>query len=120
MNVTLEPELAEQVTQLAQQRHRNATEMIQEAVRRYLAEVRQEKIAAERAAFEAQHAALLAQYEGAYVAMHEEQVIDHDPELRELHLRVFERLGHTPVLLKRVTSGPERELVFRSPRIERP
>lgn len=45
-------------------------------------------------------------------AMHKGQVIDHGPDLRTLHLRVFARLGHIPVLLKRVTDEPERELVF--------
>ena len=47
------------------------------------------------------------------------QVIDHDQDVRTLHLRVFNQLGRVPVLLKKVTSEPDRELVFRSPRFER-
>lgn len=119
LNVTIERELAEQVRQLAAQRARSAEEMVEEAVRHYLAEARQEKIAAERKAFEQQRNSLLENYEGECVAMHEGEVIDHDSDLRTLHLRVFERLGHTPVLLKRVSPEPERELVIRSPRLER-
>jgi hypothetical protein len=67
----------------------------------------------------AQYEQLRAVYLGQYVAIHQGEVIDHDADLRTLHLRVFERLGHTPVLLKQVTNRPERELVFRSPRLER-
>ena len=50
--------------------------------------------------------------------MHQGTVIDHDLDLRTLHLRVFAQLGHTSVLLKQVTPEAERELVFRSPRFE--
>lgn len=77
---------------------------------------RRAKIRVEREAFEQQHATLLANYPNQYVAVHNGQVIDHDPDLRTLHLRIFGRLGHTTVLLKKVTKEPERELVFRSPR----
>ena len=69
--------------------------------------------------FEEQKSQLLAQYAGQYIAMHQGNVVDHDLNLRALHLRVFENLGHKPVLLKQVTTEPERELVFRSPRFER-
>ena len=77
------------------------------------------KLEIERDAFLRQHPSLLAQYRGEYVAMHEQRVIDHDPDIRTLHLRVFDRLGRTPVLLKQVTDEPERELVFRSPHFVR-
>ena len=67
-----------------------------------------------------QRAALLDRYRGEYVAIDKGQVIDHDPNARALHLRVFARLAHTPVLLKRVTDQADRDLVMRSPRFERP
>jgi hypothetical protein len=89
------------------------------ALRAYLDQFEQTKINAEYQAFEQQKAALLDRYRGEYVAMHQGQIIDHGPNLRELHLRVFARLGDVPVLLKRVTDEPERELVFRSPHVER-
>jgi hypothetical protein len=77
------------------------------------------KIQSETKAFLAQYETLQAKYLGQYVAMHEGKVIDHDVDLRTLHLRVYERVGYTPVLLKQVTVEPERELVFRSPRLDR-
>ena len=70
-------------------------------------------------AFNRQRVKLLAQFSDEYVAVHNGQVIDHDKDLRTLHLRIFKRLGRMPVLLKQVTQEPARELVFRSPRFER-
>ena len=85
----------------------------------HLRPYQREKIRAETDAFHAQKTELLIQYAGEYVAMHQGAVIDHDLDLRALYLRIFARLGHTPVLLKQVTPEAERELVFRSPRFER-
>jgi len=78
-----------------------------------------EKIRTETNAFNQQHKMLLANYKGEYVAIHQGEVIDHDLNLRTLHLRIFAHLGRIPVLLKQVTDEPERELVLRSPRLER-
>jgi hypothetical protein len=121
ITVTLKPDVAEQISHLTEAGgfQDDAEAVVDKALRFYLARLRHEKIRTERQAFEQQQSALLAQYPGEYVAIHEGQVIDHDPNLRTLHLRVFARLGHTPVLLKQVTAEPERELVFRSPRFER-
>ena len=121
MNVTLKPDIAEQISYLTDtgETQGDVESIVDKALRYYLAQLRREKIKIEREAFEQQKPALLAQYLGEYVAVHEGQVIDHDPDLRTLHLRVFTHLGHTPVLLKQVTAEPERELMFRSPRFER-
>ncbi len=82
----------------------------------YITQFRREKIRRETKVFEQQYETLLAQYPNQYVAIHEGQVIDHDLNLRSLHLPIFDRLGHTPILLKQVTKVPKQELVFRSPR----
>ena len=119
LTVTLKPDIADQVSQLAGGGQTEAEAIVDEAMRQYLREYRRRKIEAEGKAFERQRAALLAEYLGQYVALHEGRVIDHDPSLRALHLRVFSRLGHTPVLLKQVTDEPQREAVFRSPRFEK-
>ncbi len=119
LTVTLKPDVAEQVSRLASGAQTEADAIVDEAMRQYLRELRRRKIEAEGAAFEQQHAALLAEYRGQYVAIHEGRMIDHDSSLQALHLRVYSLLGHTPVLLKKVTDEPEREAVFRSPRFER-
>jgi hypothetical protein len=115
--IHLKPDLAERIAHLAE--GGNAEVVVEKALRAYIAQHRREKIRGETEAFERQHEKLLSQFPGQYVAVHEGQVIDHDSNLRTLHLRVFDSLRHTPVLLIKVTPKPDRELVFRSPRFER-
>lgn len=117
--IKLEPDLAEQIRFLASKNQTSSEELVDKALRAYLAQFQREKIRAEREAFDQQREKLLAQYAGQYVAVHNGQVIDHDQDLRTLHLRIFNHLGHVPVLLKQVTHEPDRELIFRSPRFER-
>jgi hypothetical protein len=117
--ITLAPELAEQIGYLGGTDQESVQQIVEKAVRAYLARLRQEKIRRETEAFQTQYRTLLTDYAGQCVAVHQGRIIDHDPDLRALHLRVFEKVGHTPVLLKQVTAEPERELVFRSPRLER-
>jgi predicted transcriptional regulator len=116
--VKLKPDLAEQIDYLASQNQTDPETFVNEALRAYITQLRHQKIRAETTAFEEQRETLLARYRDQYVAIHNGQVIDHDSDLRKLHLRIFDRLEHTPVLLKRVTAEPDRELVFRSPRFE--
>ena len=119
LTINLKQDLAEQISFLAGKSQAKAEAFVDKALRSYLAQFRREKIRAETEAFRQQHDELLTKYSDRYVAVHEGQVIDHDQDLRALHLRVFNRLGHIPVLLKKVTSEPERELVCRSPCFER-
>lgn len=117
--IVLQPDVAEQIAYLATEKASAVDDLVDQALRAYLRQYQQEKIHAETDAFQAQKTALLTHYAGEYIAMHQGNVIDHDPDLRTLHLRVFAQVRHTPVLLKQVTSEGERELVFRSPRFER-
>ena len=119
LTVNLGEELAEQVTQIAAAGERSPDDVVEEAVRRYLGDEHERKIRAESDAYQEQIETLAEQYAGHYIAMHDGKVIDHDPDLRTLHLRVFQRLGHTPVLLKKVGQPTRRELRIRSPRVER-
>jgi len=118
LTVTLKPDVAEQIEHLAGQTQIDADALVDQALRTYLTEVHREKIQAETRAFRQQFKTILQQYRGEYVAVHEGQVIDHDLDLRTLHLRVFARLGRAPVLLKKVEES-EREWLFRSPRVAR-
>ena len=117
--VTLKPDIAEQLKHLADSDEfgPDTDVIVDRALRVYLTNLRQKKIEAESHAFEQQKDAL-AKYNGEYVAIHNGQIVDHDSDLRTLHLRVFKQFGHKPVLLKQVISKPERELTFRSPKFE--
>ncbi len=116
--ITLKSDLSRQIEYLAGTQQIEQELFIDKAVRQYIVLLRQEKIRAETISFEAQSETLMRQYPNQYVAMHQGEIIDHDPDLRTLHLRVFARLGHTPVLLKQVTPTAKEELTFRSPRFE--
>ena len=116
--IVLAPELVEEIEHLTGKEQTDAALFIEEAVRSYLSRFRRNKIRAEAEAFNRQYDFLLKTYRGQFVAVHDGQVIDHDPDLRTLHLRVYQQLGHVPVLLKQVSDQPDPVLQFRSPRLE--
>jgi hypothetical protein len=117
--ITLAPDLIQQIENLGGKDDADTQTFVEQAIRAYLIQLQREKIRTETEAFNAQYEKLRAKYPGQYVAIHQGKLIDHDLDLRTLHLRVYKQLGRTPVLLKRVTDEPERELIFRSPRLER-
>jgi hypothetical protein len=118
--IQLVPDLAEQIESLVGGDPARTQAFIENAIRTHIAELHQTKIRQETEAFKAQHQELSATYPGQYIAMHQGSVIDHDTDLRTLHLRVYEQVGHIPVLLKQVTSTTAtKELIFRSPRLRR-
>jgi hypothetical protein len=116
--IILAPELVEEIEQLTGKEQTDATLFVEEAVRSYLSRFRRNKIRTETEAFNRQYDSLLKTYRGQFVAVHDGQIIDHDPDLRVLHLRVHQKLGQVPVLLKQVSDQPDRILQFRSPRLE--
>lgn len=117
--VVLQPQLAEHLSQVAEQDATTLEELVNAAVREYVDVMTRRKIHAESKVFRARHAELLQQYLGEYVAMHEGNVVDHDKDLSALHQRIRRRYGrHTPVLLRQVTEQAELEFTFRSPRLE--
>lgn len=71
----------------------------------------------EEAAFEAMQQDLLANYAGEFVAIRQQQVVDHDPD----ELALFERICHVypdeVVLIRPVLATLEPPLFFRSPRL---
>jgi hypothetical protein len=118
--IQLVPNLAEQIENLVGIDEASAQAFIENAVRTYIARLHRDKFRKENEAFMTQHEARQAAYPGRYVAMHQDKVIDHDADLRTLHLWVYQRVGHTPILLKKVTDVTvSRELIFRSPRLQR-
>lgn len=116
--ITLQPQLMEQLEQVASEQAVRPEELVESAVRAYLRQIEREKIKAEAAAFRALHAGLTETHLGRYVAIHNGKVVDDDIDFQSLHSRVRRRFGRQPVLLRRVETEPERELVFRSPRLE--
>ena len=73
----------------------------------------------EEAAFEAMLTALLAQYAGEFVAIHQQQVVDHDPDELTLFDRICRNYPDEVVLIRPVLATLEPPLNFRSPRLIR-
>jgi hypothetical protein len=117
--IALETDLAEDVERLASQQHIPPDEIVTTALRRYMRHLQEQKIQEEAEAFRAMHAELMEQYGGRVVAIHDEEVVDHDEDFVALHRRIRDRFGNTAVLLRRVGPEPERTLTFRSPHFER-
>ena len=58
-------------------------------------------------------------YAGQYVAIHNGQVVDHDPDQRALYLRVRTHFGRQPVLIVNADWNAPPTIVLHSPRLER-
>ncbi len=80
---------------------------------------RRSQLAAEQAAWYTRLPDERARYRGKFVAVHNGQVVDHDPDQRTLYLRARARFGHTPVLIIRADWDEPPVYTIHSPRLER-
>ena len=117
--ITLSPQLMNELIQVAANRAVRPEELVENALRVYLRQLDHEKIKAEAEAFRKMHAALVGQHLGQYVAIHQGQLVDHDADFQALHHRIRQQFGRQSILLRQVTTEPERVLTVRSPRLER-
>lgn len=86
-----------------------------EAVTRFLRERQREKIARETCAFDELHPALRRDHDGQWVAIHNQQLVDHDDDVSALYARVRARFGRTSVLIRRVEEQPSADIHWRTP-----
>ncbi len=107
-----QPDLIERVQRLAQLTHQDTAQVVETAVETYLDQLERAKLHNETEAFWAMQADLVANYPGEYVAIHQGQVIDHDPDVLRLEERVAVSLGNLAVLIAPVTTAPRRDLLL--------
>jgi hypothetical protein len=113
------PELVERLEEVATAQRITPEDLLTKVVSEYLDKIAHQKIQSESVAFEELHNRLVTKYLGDYVAIHNGDVVDHDPDVRTLHLRIRRRFGRTPILLRLVKAELEQpDLVFRSPKLE--
>ena len=79
---------------------------------------RRSQLAAEQVAWYTRPPGERARYHGKFVAVHDGQVVDHDPDQRALYLRVRARFGHTPVLIVRADWNEPPVYTIHSPRAQ--
>ncbi len=103
---------------MAQSLSRPPEEIVNEAISEHLERLSEQKLEAEIEAFEELYPTLKAHYPHQFVAVHNGQVVDADPEFEPLFLRIQSHFGDAPVLIRLVGNSPEEEWVFRSPQME--
>ncbi|MBI4772061.1 MAG: hypothetical protein HY784_17010 [Chloroflexi bacterium] len=116
-DLMIHPPLADEIRQQAEASGVAAEVVLETALREYRRREQDQKLSAERQAWRALPPETQARYRGEYVAIHSGKVVDHDPDLSALHGRIRERYGWIAVLI--TPADGRRELVFRSPRLER-
>ena len=113
--LVLRADLRETLERDAEQDARSISDIVNEAVERYVRERQRAKLDKEIAAFEAIHAELRQKYLGQWVAINNQRLVDHDPDRLVLYRRTRSQYGHTSVLLREVTEQPQEEVWFRTP-----
>ena len=115
--IALRPELEQQLKPEAERRHTSIDQLANDWLENQLWQEWHQTIEAESVRFREKHAELLARYAGEYVAMREGIVIDHDPDLAALHLRIRTQYGNEPILMAPVSTEPVQKFKMRSPRL---
>ena len=117
--LTVDSAFLEKVTEVSKWNPQPPADLLTRALDDYIEKLEWEKLSREMRAFESMHDDLLKEYEGKYVAIHDGKVIGVDDNLSALHNRIYYEIGSVPVLFERVSTEPKREIVIRSPRLER-
>lgn len=112
-------ELFKRVERLASLRNQDVSAMLDELLSWVEADddSPEARMSQEEEAFRTMLPTLQSEYLGQYVAIFQGEVVDHDSDELSLLERVERALPGDVVLLKLVSSNPERPLVVRSPRL---
>jgi hypothetical protein len=113
--ITLRADLQEALEKDAELESRSVNDIVNEAVERYLREQQRAKLDSEIEAYEAMHPELREKHFGQRVAVHNHQLVDHDPDHAELYRRVRVRYGRTSVLIRQVREQPVEEIWVQTP-----
>jgi hypothetical protein len=97
----------------------NESNGVEEAYPRPYCSPQRAQMLQEEAAFDAMLPELLRHYPNEFVAVVQQQVVDHDHDEVALAKRVHERYPDPVILIRPVLDQPEPPLIFRSPRFIR-
>jgi hypothetical protein len=90
-------------------------DLVNDAVEAYIEARQNEKLDREIAAFVRLQPTLRRTHPNVWVAIHDEQVVDHDQNRRELYRRVRAAYGVMPVLLRHVNDSSNNEIWIKTP-----
>ena len=111
--IILRPDLLEALEKNACVQTKSVSDLVNEAVARYLLDLQRAKLAEEIGAYENRHRELKKKYLGQWVAIHLGQLVDRDANRSELYRRVRERYGRTSVLIRQVREEAVEEIRWR-------
>ena len=106
-----------ELEQVARHHATSVDEIAEQAIRTYLRLEAKQILTREVQAFTDMHAELVQQHLGQYVAVRQGKVVDFDESQLDLVLRIEERFPDEIILIRQVTSEPEKIYTIRSPRI---
>ncbi len=113
--IVLDAALQELLNDDAQREDRTLTELVNEAVAYYIRQRQQKKIDHEIVAFESMHGDLWRNHPEEWVAIHNQELVDHDLDQVALYRRIRDRFGRTSVLIRQVRESPVAEIWMRTP-----
>jgi predicted transcriptional regulator len=114
-SINLRDDLRETLEKSAEFENKNVDEIVNEAVEEYVRSRQREKLNREIIAYEAMHNELYKKYRDQWVAIHAQELVDHDKDGLALYSRVRNKYGRTSVLIRQVTQFPMEEIWFRTP-----
>lgn len=117
--IQLDSELVTSLEATVRQQGGSVEDVLAELVQQYLRQARREKIRLETEWYQTAHAELKKRYEGQHIAIHEQQVIDHDQDVTALAGRIRQQYGRTPILITQVHDQPVPEFAIRRPQLVR-
>ena len=109
-------DLAQEISSVAENRGVAVEEFLRIMMRRERTLAQRKKIEQEQNWWLTRPLSERAQYEGQYVAVHNQELIDHDPDRQALRRRIRTKYGQTAILMM-PAEGPSEILIF-SPRLE--
>ena len=113
--IVLRPDLRQTLAARAEQEARSVDDLANEAIDDYLRTRQQEKLDREIVAYTQMHPELWRNLPGHWVAFHNGEMVDTDPDQAALYRRVREKYGRTAVLIRQVRQDANEELWMRTP-----
>lgn len=118
--LTISPELTKLLATEAERTGTTISELAEAWLRQQYAALRHEQLAIQTQRFWTKQGELYPHYPNQYVAFYDDQVLDHDTDIRQLALRVKATYGLLPIVIAQVTESPVRGYKMRSPRLKQP
>ena len=112
--ITLSPAIAQKLEMDARQKNMTVSELVNEALERYVLYSQREKLRLEAAAYRDLHDQLKRDHLGQWVAIHEQRLVDSDPDGPTLYRRVRSKYGRTSVLVRQVEEEIRDEIRLRT------